>query len=109
MATKQLEDPPKRFRHEAQTARQPFGRKPGPKKSVNLSVDAQVLKIAKEMSINLSMALEDALRRLTEEERARRFYDENKALIDRHNALAERFGTLTEELYGPDAFDDPAL
>lgn len=107
MVRKHLQDPPKRFRRE-DAPRLPFGRKPGPKKPVNVSVDAEVLKVAKDMNINLSQAMEDALRRLTEDERARRFYEENKAFIDRHNELAQRYGTLTEELYGPDAFDDPA-
>ena len=111
MSRKQLQDPPKRFRRETQaaSARLPFGRKPGPKKPVNVTVDAEVLKVAKEMAINLSQTMEDALRRLTEEERARRFYEENKAAFDRHNELVEKYGTLTEEFYGPDAFDDPTI
>ncbi len=85
------------------------GPKPGAKRAVNLSVDAEILKLAKAMKINLSRALEDALRRLTEEEQARRFYEENKAFIDAHNAHVERYGTLTEAFYGRDAFDDPAV
>lgn len=84
------------------------GPKPRPKRAVNVSVDAEILKLAKEMKINLSRALEDALRKLTEKERARRFYEENKASIDAHNAFIEEHGTLTEALYGPDAFDDPS-
>lgn len=85
------------------------GPKPGPKRAVNVSVDAGILKLAKEMKINLSRALEDALRKATEEERARRFYEENKAFIDWHNELVEKHGTLTEAFYGPDAFDDPPV
>ena len=54
---------------------------PRPKRAVNLSVDAEILKVAKEMKINLSHALERALDNLTAEERARRFYEENKANI----------------------------
>lgn len=76
------------------------GPKPGPKRAVNVSVDAEILKLAKEMKINLSRALEDALRRLTEEEQAQRFYEENKAFIDHHNALAEKYGTLSEVALG---------
>jgi hypothetical protein len=53
--------------------------------------------------------VEDALRKATEAERARRFYEENKAFFDHHTALAEEFGTLTEAFYGPDAFDDPSV
>ena len=81
----------------------------GRKRAVNVSIDAEILALAKEMKINLSRALEDALRKATEEEQAKRFYEENKEFIDHHNALAEKYGTLTEAFYGPDAFDDPAV
>ena len=85
------------------------------KRAVNLSVDAEILKVAKEMKINLSQALEETLRKLTEEERARRFYEENKASIDAYNALIEKHGTTSEaylrELYGDDIYgdDDPSV
>lgn len=80
---------------------------PRPKRAVNVSVDAELLKVAKEMRINLSQALERALDRLTIEERARRFYEENKEAIEAHNAHIERHGTFAEQFYGRDAFDDP--
>ncbi len=70
------------------------------KRAVNVSVDAEILKIAKDMRLNLSQALEDALRRLTEEEQTRRFYEENKAFVDHHNALVEKYGTLSEAKRG---------
>jgi len=79
---------------------------PGPKRAVNVSVDAEILKVAKEMRLNLSQALEDALRRLTEEERARRFYEENKAHFDSYNAYIERNGVFGEELLD---LDDPPV
>jgi antitoxin CcdA len=111
MKKKGLEDPPSRFRGPPKStqgrAPQPIGRKPRPKKPLNVSVNAEILKVAKEMKINLSKAVEDTLDRLTVEERARRFYEENKVNIDAHNAYVERHGTLTEQFYGPDAFDDP--
>ena len=78
------------------------------KRAVNVSVDAEILKVAKEMRLNLSQALEDALRRLTEEERARRFYEENKEHFDSYNAYIERNGTLSEALLKLD-LDDPAV
>src|ERR1700712_2161975 len=110
MAKRHLEDParklePEPLRHNGHIGPGP---KPGPKRAVNVSVDAQILKVAKEMNINLSQALEDTLRRATEDERARRFYEENKALFDAHNAHIEKNGTLAENFYGSDAFDDPA-
>ncbi len=112
MAKKSLQDPPRRFRGPEPVKHNGHigpGPKSGPKRAVNLSVDAEILKIAKESGINLSKALEDSLRQLTEDERAKRFYQENKAAFDAHNAHIERHGTLTENFYGPDAFDDPAI
>ncbi|HUJ03223.1 MAG TPA: type II toxin-antitoxin system CcdA family antitoxin [Rhizomicrobium sp.] len=73
---------------------------------MNVSVDAEILKVAKEMRLNLSQALEDALRRLTEEERARRFYEENKEHFDSYNAYIERNGVFGEELLD---LDDPPI
>jgi antitoxin CcdA len=111
MAKKHLEDPARPFRHEAEPSHSGhIGRRaPGPKRAVNLSVDAEILKVAKEMKLNLSQALEDTLRRATKQERARRFYEENKASFDAYNAMIERDGTLAEAYYGKDAFDDPSV
>ncbi|HEY1709191.1 MAG TPA: type II toxin-antitoxin system CcdA family antitoxin [Rhizomicrobium sp.] len=96
---RRFEDPPRKFRG-AQPVRHsgPIGPgpKPGRKQAVNVSVDAEILKLAKEMGVNLSKALEDALRRATQDERARRFYLEHKAAFDAYNAYAEKYGTLTE-------------
>ncbi len=88
MAKKQFEDPARPFR----------GAEPRPKRAVNLSVDAEILKVAKEMKINLSHALERALDNLTAEERARRFYEANKEFFNLHNELAEKYGTLSEQI-----------
>ena len=113
MKRKGLEESPRRFRGPPKAAKRrehlSFGRMPGPKKAVNVTVDADILKIAKEMRINVSQVTEDALRKVTETERARRFYVENKAFFDRHNEYIERHGTLAEQFYGPDAFDDPTV
>lgn len=95
MAKKRLEDPARPFRG-PQHSGHLSGVKPGPKRAVNVSVDAGILKVAKEMKINLSLALERALDKLTAEERARRFYEENKASIDAHNAHVEKYGTSSE-------------
>lgn len=106
MAKKHLEDPPRPFRGEEPAHNGHIGgRKSGPKRAVNVSVDAEILKIAKEMKINLSQALEDSLRRATGEERARRFYEEHKAFFDLHNELAEKYGT-SSEAYAREFGDD---
>jgi len=103
---KGFSDPPRRFEIEPHQTRRPRQR---PKRAVNLSVDAELLKVAKAMNLNLSRALERALDELTAKERARRFYEENKISIDAYNAHIERRGTLAEQYYGRDAFDDPAV
>lgn len=46
-----------------------------PKKAVNLSIDSETLRQAREMKINLSKTLEEALERLVREELARRGQD----------------------------------
>jgi antitoxin CcdA len=72
------------------------GPRPAPKRAVNVSVDAEVLAVAKDLGLNLSQTLEDALRKLTEDERIRRFREEHREAIESHNAFFERNGTLTE-------------
>ena len=88
--TKQFDDSQKPLRH-------PFGRKPRPKRAVNVSVDAEILAAAKAQGINLSTVLENELRRLTEDERVRRFTEENKEFFDSYNAYIERNGVFGEE------------
>ena len=85
------------------------GPKPGPKRAVNVSVDAEILGVAKDLGLNLSQTLEDALRALTREERIRRFQEENKESIDSYNALIERAGFFGEELMDLDDLDDPSV
>jgi antitoxin CcdA len=79
------------------------------RQAVNVYVNRDLLKLAREMKINLSQVLERELDKLTGEERAKRFYEANKAFIDWHNELIERTGTLAEAFYGRDAFDDPSV
>ncbi|HEY2034975.1 MAG TPA: type II toxin-antitoxin system CcdA family antitoxin [Rhizomicrobium sp.] len=111
MVKKRFEDPARAFRRkdEPHHSGHLSGLPPRPKRAVNVSVDAEILKVAKEMNINLSRVLERALDNLTVEERARRFYEANKASIDAHNAFIEEHGTLAEAYYGKDAFDDPSV
>ncbi len=110
MTKKQLEDPTRPFhRPEPEYSGHLKGVPPRPKRAVNVSVDAEILKVAKEMKINLSHALERALDNLTAEERARRFYEENKAFMDHHNELAEKYGTLSEQIAREFGDDDPAI
>lgn len=99
MVRKGMAEPRRSFRRterEAHPGVQGAARSSNSKRAVNLSVDADVLQLAKEMGINLSQALEQALKELTADERAKRFYEANKAFMDWHNELVERHGTLSE-------------
>ena len=68
------------------------GPKPGPKRAVNVSVDAEILKVAKEMKINLSQAFEETLRKRTQDERVRRFQDEHREAFESYNRFIEKNG-----------------
>lgn len=106
---KGFSEPPRRF--EGAPGRKHNGHigpgpKPGPKRAVNVSIDAEILKVAKEMKINLSQACEQTLRKLTEEERIRRYREENREAIESYNAYIERNGVFGEELLD---LDDPPV
>ena len=106
-----LAEPKSVFRRDAAPARLENIEQRTAKKrqAVNVYVNRETLKIAREMKINLSQVLERELDKLTGDERARRFYEENKANIDAYNAYIEKHGTLAEAFYGRDAFDDPSV
>ena len=109
MTKRSLQDPAKPSQpseHVEHSVRIGPGPKPGPKRSVNLSLDAEILDVAKEMNINLSQTLESTLRKLTEDERIRRWQDEHQAYFESYNAFMERHGTLAEAVY---ELDDPAI
>lgn len=105
--SKGFKDDGRRFEPPAHDGHIGPGPKPGPRRAVNLSVDAEILRVAKEMKINLSRALEDALRKATEEERIRRFQEAHRAQVESYNRLIERAGVFGEELLDLD--DDPAV
>jgi antitoxin CcdA len=90
MAKKHLQDPARRFR-DAEPAAKP------PKRAVNVSVDAGILDLAKDMNINLSQTLEDALRKRTQDERDRRFQDEHREAIEAHNRFIEKHGIWSKK------------
>jgi antitoxin CcdA len=87
------------------------GPKPGPKRAVNVSVDAEILAVAKDLGLNLSQTLEDGLRKLTEDERIRRFQEEHRDFFESYNAYIARNGTLTEALWAEEGLDpdDPTV
>jgi antitoxin CcdA len=98
MAKHGLSDPSRRFDGPAKTARK--------KRAVNLSVDAELLDLARDMGLSPSQVLESALRRETEAERIRRWQQVNRKSLDSYNRLIERAGVFGEELLD---LDDPAV
>ncbi len=90
--TNEFDETGKPFRRRTRTRR-----RLGPKRAVNLSVDAEILTAAKTQGINLSAALENELARLTEDERVKRFQEENREYFESYNAYIERNGVFGEE------------
>jgi post-segregation antitoxin (ccd killing protein) len=99
-------EPPGRFRRgKAKPIESREQREDRKRRTVSVRVNKDMLKIAREMKIDLSRVLERELDKLTAEERARQFYKAHKASIDAHNRHIEKNGTLAEQFYGRDAFE----
>ena len=73
------------------------GPKPGPKRAVNVSLDAEILAAAKEQKINLSQALEVELRKRIKEPREAKWREENREAIDSHNRFIEKHGIWSKK------------
>lgn len=65
---------------------------PSPKQAVNVTLDAGLVAEARELGLNLSQACEQGLRHATDQERARRWVEENKAAMDSINEWVEKNG-----------------
>jgi antitoxin CcdA len=68
------------------------------KRATNVSIDSELLEVAKSLGINLSETLEQRLRELTQEERERRWKVANRAFIESHNRYIEEYGVFGEDL-----------
>jgi antitoxin CcdA len=91
---KQMDDPPRPFRHSARIGQ---GGKSGPKRAVNVTIDAEILATAKRQGINLSAALEGELRRLTQQERIKHFQEETREAAESYNRFIEEHGIWSEK------------
>lgn len=67
------------------------------KRATNVSIDEQLLIEAKSLGINLSQTLEDRLRELTKDERARRWKAENRAYFESFEKYIEEHGIFGED------------
>ena len=69
-----------------------------PKKSTNLSINSELLRLAKESRINLSRTLEQRLTELLREEKRREWLAENHDAIEAYNSRIETSGVYSDGL-----------
>lgn len=69
-----------------------------PKKATNLSINSDLLIRAKELDINLSAALEQALAQLLKQRQQEQWLTENREAIAAYNQEVERHGSFGDEL-----------
>jgi len=92
--TKEFDEGSKPFRHSGHIGPGP---KPGPKRAVNLSIDAEILAAAKAQRINLSQTLEDELRKRTQQAREAKWQEENREAFEAHNRFIAKHGIWSEK------------
>lgn len=66
----------------------------------NLTLDARLVKEAKDLGLNLSRLLEDRLREVIAAERRRRWLEENEAAFEAYDRFVEKNGVFNEEERG---------
>ena len=69
----------------------------GAKKATNLSINKDLLAEARDLKINLSATLEEALQEKVREERRKQWLVENKNAIEACNELAEKNGLFSDK------------
>ena len=70
----------------------------GKRRAANLSVDADLLREAKEFQIKLSQLFEAALREAVRLRKAEKWREENHAAIDSYNEHIARHGVFGDDL-----------
>lgn len=76
---------------------QPLYDSKAPKKPTNLSLNSDLLKKSKDLNINLSATLEQALRAKLAESEAGKWAKENKRAIKAYNEFVEENGLFADE------------
>lgn len=69
-----------------------------PKKPTNLSINSDLLKKAKDLEINLSAALEQALTNQLKAKQSQQWLDQNKSAIAAYNKSVDESGVFSEGL-----------
>ena len=75
-------------------------RTPGPaapKRATNVSVRSDLLAAAREAGVNLSAALERALKEEVAEARRRKWREDNREAIAAYNEHVEKYGTFSDD------------
>lgn len=67
-----------------------------PKKSINLSINSDLLRQAKECRINLSQALELRLAEILRKEKRQKWKEENRDAIEDYNRRIEAVGVFSD-------------
>jgi antitoxin CcdA len=71
-----------------------------PKKATNLSINSDLLRRARELDINLSSALEQALEQIVKRRLCKQWLEENRAAIESYNEHVEDHGAFSEGVRG---------
>ena len=69
-----------------------------PKRAANLSVNGDLLQKARELEINLSATLEEALAEAVRKKRAERWLAENRNAMEAYNEYVEAHGAFSDGL-----------
>jgi antitoxin CcdA len=70
----------------------------GPKKSANLSINADLLQKAKQLNINLSQTLEQHLAEIVRQAQRDQWLTENKGALEEYNRRIELRSTFSDGL-----------
>ena len=76
---------------------QPSTESGGAKKAANLSINKDLLAEARDLKINLSATLEEALQEKVRDKRRKQWLEENKVAIKACNELAEKNGLFSDK------------
>jgi antitoxin CcdA len=71
-----------------------------PKKATNLSVNSDLLRKARELDINLSSALEQALEQIVKRRLSEQWLEENRGAIESYNEHVDEHGVFSDEVRG---------
>jgi antitoxin CcdA len=69
-----------------------------PKTAANLSLNSDLLKQARELDVNLSAVLEEALADVVRERMEQRWLEQNRQAIDAYNQHIEDAGVFSDDL-----------